>query len=198
MRSFTYGSIICLIVPLAKASRNTCVWLLGHLMKFCICFILFILWLGHMHSSNLNLSQESCSDSVSCCSKLTISALLSINWLVVRNLSKNLSSSSFHVWMVPFRRHSNHSFSLLMSEKPNICNITWSSVTSSCLHTESGSICTNPLETYHSSVHLQQCPIVRGVGVDMLSSSSESKESIGGSTFGWFPSSKLTSLDDFL
>lgn len=84
MRSFTRGSVICLIMPPIEASSNIHVWLLRPFIKFCICSIFFILWLGHLHSSNLNLSQDSYNDSVFCCSKLTISTLLLVNWLVVK------------------------------------------------------------------------------------------------------------------
>lgn len=120
----TYGLIIVLNVPTVKASSSMYVWLLRPFIKFYIFSMLFILWFGKIRNKSFNLSHESYNDLVSCCSKLVISALRSANWVVVKNLYKNLSSSSFHVYLVPFGRKINQFLALPISENSNILSLT--------------------------------------------------------------------------
>jgi len=69
-------------------------------------------WFGHLFSIKVNLSQASYRDSISPCLKFWISIFLSQYFDIRKYFSKNFSSSSSHVWMVPLGMANNQSLAL--------------------------------------------------------------------------------------
>lgn len=76
----TTSSGLAINVPPSEASRSILVGVFNVLIKCVIYSMELILWLGHLHSNNLNLSHVSDNYSDSSWSKLEIASFLSKNW----------------------------------------------------------------------------------------------------------------------
>lgn len=133
----TIHQFLNLNVLLVEASRRILVCILNPLVKCIICSIELMLWFRHFWSNNLNLSHASNNEYAYSWAKLIIMVFISTNWALEEYLSRNLSSSSFKVWITPFGIPCNQFFVRPIKGKLNKLNFTWSWVMSSArLHIE--------------------------------------------------------------